>query len=540
VLHFFNDSMGFGDSFDPVARGGESLYVGSAGDIFAISARRGGLHLGEVLKLAPGASAFTVLRSDYPTVPLSAPDADSSGTLFAPGAADFVSGFPGGAVYKLAPDSSSFEQLHAFDVSFLGDPDVPPPFGGFVIDRTGNLYGATRFGGAYNFGSVFKLAPDRTFTILHSFAGGTNDGRFPVGGLVADRDGNLYGMTQTGGTSPCLGAGCGVVYRIAPDGSGFDVLHSFSGMGAEYRPIARLVVDRAGILYGTTQGSDCGVQLDCKTGTVFKLAPDRTYSVLHTFTGVTGDGGGPSGGLIADSAGTLYGATIGGGASGEGTVYKLAPDGTGFEVLHAFSFSADNVALPIGRLVADSAGNLYGMTRNGFSQPILAFCNRLSFPCGAIYKLSGTGFVTETPAALKVTPATGIVASAARGGKIFSASVFDYLLGATSGSVKVEVSGIPSWLSPSFASANVTAASPLTDTFSLTNLESLARGTYNATISFTNTTNNQGSTTRSATLRIYEWRDCLKGGWESIASPPGPFPNQGRCVAYFGHLLSSR
>ncbi|MGH6796517.1 MAG: hypothetical protein ACREDD_04230 [Methylocella sp.] len=139
-------------------------------------------------------------------------------------------------------------------------------------------------------------------------------------------------------------------------------------------------------------------------------------------------------------------------------------------------------------------------------------------------------------AALAVTPATNIVANAAQGGAaIFSPSSFDYQLAATTGSVMVSISGIPSWLNASFASATLTTT-PLTDTFSLTNLGALARGTYTATIAFTNTTNGQGNTTRTATLRIYNKDDCKHGGWEDFISPPGPFRNQGQCVSFFANI----
>jgi hypothetical protein len=140
---------------------------------------------------------------------------------------------------------------------------------------------------------------------------------------------------------------------------------------------------------------------------------------------------------------------------------------------------------------------------------------------------------------LEVTPATNIVAAAAQGGgTIFSPSSFDYQLGATFGSVKVSISGIPSWLNASFTTATLTTT-PLTVTFSLNDLGTLGRGTYNATIAFTNTTNGQGDTTRTATLRIYNKDDCKNGGWQNFISPPGPFYNQGQCVSYFAQFVAS-
>jgi len=151
---------------------------------------------------------------------------------------------------------------------------------------------------------------------------------------------------------------------------------------------------------------------------------------------------------------------------------------------------------------------------------------------------SSVGIMRPRASTLQVTPATGLVATAAQGGAIFSASSFLYQLAATRGSVQASISGIPAWLAPSFKSATVTTSS-LTDTFTLTNLGKLARGTYTATIAFTNTTNGEG-TTRSATLRIYDKTDCKNGGWQNFIPSPGPFSNEGQCVRYFANLVASQ
>ncbi len=467
--------------------------------------------------------------------------ADSAGTLY--GTTQFNGGGSGyGTVFKLAPDGTGYTVLHIFGSS---TPDGAGAAAGLIADSAGTLYGTTRGGGSEGGGTVFKVASDGTsFKVLHSFA--------PVPGglrsdadLVSDAAGNLYGTTLEGGMAPlicgrfgCVSAGgcglygCGTVFRLAPDGTSYDVLHEFSGGSEGKYPRGGLIFDAAGNLYGTTLEGGTSYR-----GTVFKLALDGPgYKVLYAFKGGT-DGAYPYAGLLADSAGNLYGTTNSGGGSGCGgsgcgTVFKLAPDGTGYTVLHIFGRSAPDGARPAAGLIADNAGNLYGATEDGGGSG----CGGTG--CGTIFKLSGTGFVTL--AALKVTPAIGIVATAAKGGAIFSASSFGYQLDATSGSIHVELSGIPAWLGASFTSASVTAGSPLTETFTLGNLASLPGGTYNATIAFTNTTNNEGNTTRSATLRIYEWRDCLKDGWRSMPTPPGPFENQGRCVATFGHLLRSR
>jgi uncharacterized repeat protein (TIGR03803 family) len=550
VLHSFQG--GTSDGASPLA----GLIADSAGNLYGTTSLGGGAGCsyeqgcGTLFKLAPDGTGFTVLHSFAGGASGAHPQAgliaDSAGNLYG---TTLAGGGGFGTVFRLAPDGTGFTVLRSFSggTSLGGSPDGESPRAGLIADSAGYLYGTTeRAGGAGPFslgssGTLFKLAPDGTgFTVLHSFAGGASDGANPQAGLIADSAGNLYGTTASGGNcgSVCPGTGFGTLFKLAPDGTGYKVLHSFAGGTSDgANPQAGLIADSAGNLYGTTSSGGGAGPYSFGSGTLFKLAPDGTgFTVLHSFAGGTSDGANPQAGLIADSAGNLYGTTASGGGTGClggagcGTVFRVAPDGTGYKVLHSFSGGSDGDS-PQASLIADATGNLYGTTYKGRGT---GCGSRPPGPgCGVVYKLAGTGFVTEKPAALKVTPTTGIVAAAARGGKVFSSSSFDYRLGATTGNVNVAISGLPSWLSPSFTSANVTASSPLTDTFSLVDLQSLARGTYNATIVFTNTTNAQGSTTRSARLRIYNWRDCKRGGWEEFPSPPGPFSAKRQCIAYF-------
>lgn len=249
-------------------------------------------------------------------------------------------------------------------------------------DRSGNLYGATGYGGtACNCGTVFKLAPDGSETVLYAFAGGS-DGTYPSG-VIKDSQGNLYGTTYEGGNTGCSGNGCGTVFKITPDGTKTTV-HTFAGGtdGANPAGIVKVGKDFYGV---TAQGGikNCG-PYNC--GTVYRLDARGKEYILHRFAGGS-DGSYPAG-LIADSAGNLYGATVLGGGSGCmgsgcGTVFKLARDGTE-SVLHAFAAGSDGSG-PDSQLTLDASGNLYGTTAVGGSDA----CQ--GYGCGTVYKVSADG-----------------------------------------------------------------------------------------------------------------------------------------------------
>src|SRR5579862_4058313 len=225
--------------------------------------------------------------------------------------------------------------LHTFNLATAGD-----PISGLAMDASGNLYGTTRLGGPGGCGEgcgvVFKLTKNNhsepTYSVLHTFAG-FPDGGNPFGAPIVDNVGNVYGTTTDGGE-----AGCGTVYRLSLTAGGKykeTILHSFNRSPANNdgcNPESYLVSDAAGNLYGTTNkgggGGVNGTFCDNGCGTVFKLAPngDGTYteSVIHSFPGTKGntDGQNPVGGLVFDSSGNLWGSTPVGG-NGNGTVFGL-------------------------------------------------------------------------------------------------------------------------------------------------------------------------------------------------------------------------
>jgi len=291
----------------------------------------------------------------------------------------------GGTVFKV--DSTGHETVL---YSFCPDSnctDWSGPGPGLIRDASGNLYGTALSGGANNYGMVFKLDTAGNETVLYSFcsAPGCTDGSGPLGLIIQDAAGNFYGSTTTGGNpySDCHfhAFSCGTAFKL--DSTGHEtVLYVFCSApnctdGAY--PVAGPLQDAADNLYGTTvfggnSGSSClEGALGC--GTVFKLDTTGHETVLYSFCSVLNctDGSGPSGALIQDAAGNLFGTTSGGGNAssycGEfrcGTVFKL--DSTDHEtVLYAFCTAANctDGAYPQAGLIQDAAGNLYGTASGG-------------------------------------------------------------------------------------------------------------------------------------------------------------------------------
>lgn len=248
------------------------------------------------------------------------------------------------------------------------------PFAGLIFDAAGNLYGTTCYGGTYNSGAVFELTPNGSGgwneAVLYSFnPNNGTDGTCPMAGLVLDASGNLYGTTFQGGAY-----NYGTVFELTPNGSGGwseEVLYGFNpgnGTDGAYTQGA-LIFDAAGNLYGTNP--DLGTYYG---GTVFELIPQPggvwSEVVLYNFNPRDGkDGNWPNGDLIFDAAGNLYGTTYLGGVYGYGTAFGLRrKPGGGWEegVLHSFDpANGKDGSYPTAGLILDAAGNLYGTTYEG-------------------------------------------------------------------------------------------------------------------------------------------------------------------------------
>jgi uncharacterized repeat protein (TIGR03803 family) len=281
-----------------------------------------------------------------------------------------------GIVYEL--DAAGQETVL---YTFTGGTDGAAPYAGVVRDTAGNLYGTTEFGGRAGFGVVYKVDQSGQETVLYSFQGGA-DGSIPLAGVILDPAGNLYGTNTAGGDA--VGTeGHGVVYRLDPAGHE-RALYAFTGGADGSNALAGVVRDSAGNLYGTTACGGTGpAQSFCTggAGVVYKLDTAGHQTVLHTFTGGA-DGAVPQAGVVLDEEGNLYGTTSAGGAGncpgGCGVLFKL--DTAGHEtVLYSFP-GGSNGSGPTGAIV-DSAGNIYGSTNEGGVTNFLC-----KYGCGTVYK----------------------------------------------------------------------------------------------------------------------------------------------------------
>jgi len=271
---------------------------------------------------------------------------------------------------------------------FPGCCDVYPkgagPLGALIRDAAGNLYGTTYLGGANKLGTVFKIDKAGKETVLHSFKGA--DGSGPWAPLIRDADGSLYGTTAYGGNLENCLSGCGTVFKLDAAGK-LTVLYAFEDTFDGTIPTGNMVRDPQGNLYGiASQGgsSDC-VGGGC--GTLFKLNTSGTITILHVFHSSDSYGCFPFGGLIRDQAGNLYGTTDGCASGNNGTVFKLDRKGD-ITALYNFKGGRDGSgsAAP---LTQDAAGNFYGTTEFGGDLSCKLLGNQLG--CGTVFKLDTAG-----------------------------------------------------------------------------------------------------------------------------------------------------
>jgi uncharacterized repeat protein (TIGR03803 family) len=345
ALYSFTGATDGGDPFPAVIRD-------AAGNLFGTTDYAGQFNAGVVFKVSKTGQE-TVLYSfcsssgcpdgEYPYAPLVQ---DAAGNLY--GTTQYGGAASIGVVFKVSPTGTE-TVLH----SFTGGADGALPYGGLFRDPAGTLYGTTESGGAANLGVAFKITKAGKETVLHSFTGSAKDGSEPASAsFYMDAQRNLYSVTSHGGT-----ANEGVLYKLTPKGK-LTVLHSFAaGTTDGCYPYGTPAVDAHGNMYGGTGG--CGTS---NFGVVWKVSKNGSETILHNFAGAS-DGQSPLAGVILDAAGNIYGTTNTGGASGFGTAFEVNKKGK-FTLLHTFTGGTDGKYL-YGGLILDPKGRIYGTTING-------------------------------------------------------------------------------------------------------------------------------------------------------------------------------
>jgi uncharacterized repeat protein (TIGR03803 family) len=255
----------------------------------------------------------------------------------------------GGTVFGINADGTGQTILR----NFAGGADGDSPYGS-LMQAGGTFYGTTSGGGITNAGTIFAMNSDGTgYRQVHVFTGGTADGEQPNYGALVQSGSVLYGMTGGGGT-----ANLGVIYKVNTDGTGFTVIHSFTGgPGDGWGPAASLTLSGTTLFGTTNHGGSSG------NGIVFKIETDGTsFQIQHSFMGGPGDGANPTSDLLLVGS-TLFGTTARGGTDALGTIFGVKTDGTNYSTLHSFLGATDG-SDPEGDLILVGSA-LDGMTTVG-------------------------------------------------------------------------------------------------------------------------------------------------------------------------------
>jgi uncharacterized repeat protein (TIGR03803 family) len=341
------------------------------------------------------------------------------------GTASTGGGAGAGVVFKMSTTGEE-TVLH----EFTGGSDGASPEGHLVFDKSGNFYGTTWAGGSANAGTVFKVTPAGVETVLFSFPV-YGDGASPVAGLTIDAAGNLYGTTSVGGANSK-----GTVFKLSPpSGSGGtwteQVLYNFGAGTDGANPFAGVTLDAAGNLYGTTSAGGT-----YSYGTVFELSPSGSgwkETILHEFE-LGSDGGVPYSGLVADGKGNFYGAATeggGGGQSGGGTIFKLTKTDSRWKFAEFYGLSGWGISGSFRNLMVvgdtiyatthcdgvNDAGTVYELTRSGNTwtynslyvfaggtDGLYSISNLVADSKGNLYGVTLLGGANGDGVAFKVTP----------------------------------------------------------------------------------------------------------------------------------------
>jgi len=381
ILHYFTGGL---DGENPYA----GVTVARSGVLYGTTGGGGANSVGTVFKLTQANSGWVVSPLyEFPggnaALPLGGVAIGPSGALYGTTFGNGVGTF--GTVFELTPPPTicsaircywDEQGLHTF--SGISDGSGPQTEN-LAFDSSGNIYGTTGGGGMYDSGVTFELTRSGggyTASILHNFGNGT-DGRNPLAGIVFDAMGNMYGTTNRGGSGfpqECNGS-CGTVYQLMPSSNGWveNVLVNFDGTNGD-DPYGNVIVDRSQNLYGTAAGGGPN-----GGGVVFKLtnlAGGFTYSVLYSFSSC-----GSRGGLAMDAAGNFYGVCYSGGAQQDGWIFELTNCSQTCTAVDLHDFSGSDGMSPYGGPVLDASGNLYGTTFAGGTG-----CSQ---GCGVVWELAG-------------------------------------------------------------------------------------------------------------------------------------------------------
>ena len=331
------------------------LTEASDGWLYGTTYAGGASNLGTIFRIAKNGSGFKVLRSfSDPNFLYGCVVEGTNGGLY--GTAAGGGSHSGGAVFSIAKDGGGFLTIHNFDPS---SGDGTAPVSGMLLATDGMLYGTCSKGGSTNLGAVFKISADgQVYGVIHNFLGQTNsgDGSSPGASLIQGLDGNLYGTTQVGGNN-----NLGTLFKLNTDGSVYSILHHFSGSPNDGRvPLGNLAQGPDGLLYGTTEYGGAN-----NVGTIFRIDTNgNNYAVLTSFSTAAG-GYEPLGGLTLGTDGAVYGSTRYGGPNDSGVAFRLSITDNSYTELHEFLGVAGDGAQPFAPLLQASDGAWYGSTYYG-------------------------------------------------------------------------------------------------------------------------------------------------------------------------------